>query len=296
VSEGKKTIKNSELISACEDIFKCPICSNQMQMVDLKSLICTNRHCFDLAKQGYVNLLTHALKTKYDKQLFASRRFIFNSGFFEPLIDRISQYIINETKSKDEQIKVLDAGCGEGFPLAGIKEKVLQNTTNDVLAVGFDISKEGIIIAAKEFPHNIWCVADIGNCPFKDKQFNFIFNILSPSNYAEFQRMLTDDGLVIKIVPDSNYLQELRRIFYEQTDKESYSNDQTVELFKNNLDLIDTQRVQYSVPMDNTTLGHLIYMTPLSWGTTEEQLQKVLQMKIKEITVDLTILIGKIKS
>lgn len=296
MSEGKKTIKNSELISACEDIFKCPICSNQMQMVDLKSLICTNRHCFDLAKQGYVNLLTHALKTKYDKQLFASRRFIFNSGFFEPLIDRISQYIINETKSKDEQIKVLDAGCGEGFPLAGIKEKVLQNTTNDVLAVGFDISKEGIIIAAKEFPHNIWCVADIGNCPFKDKQFNFIFNILSPSNYAEFQRMLTDDGLVIKIVPDSNYLQELRRIFYEQTDKESYSNDQTVELFKNNLDLIDTQRVQYSVPMDNTTLGHLIYMTPLSWGTTEEQLQKVLQMKIKEITVDLTILIGKIKS
>jgi 23S rRNA (guanine745-N1)-methyltransferase len=34
-------------------------------------------------------------------------------------------------------------------------------------------------------------------------------------------------------------------------------------------------------------------MTPLSWGITEERLQKVQEMNLKEITIDLTILFGK---
>ncbi|MEG6616148.1 methyltransferase domain-containing protein [Peptococcaceae bacterium 1198_IL3148] len=295
MAESKRTIKNASLIGEYENIFKCPFCSNQMHLVDLKSLICTNRHCFDLAKQGYVNLFTHAIKTKYDKQMFNSRRVICNIGFFDPLIEKISQLILNEIKANGDSVKILDAGCGEGFHLSRIKEKISQSTAIDLLAVGCDISKEGIIIAAKAHPNNIWCVADLNKCPFKDNQFNFILNILSTANYTEFQRMLADDGIIIKVVPDSSYLQELRQIFYEKTDKASYTNNQTVELFKNNLSFVDMQRVQYSVPIDNTTIEHLIHMTPLSWGTTESQWQRALEMNLKEITIDLTILVGKKK-
>lgn len=259
-------------------------------MVNSKSLICANNHCFDLSKQGYVNMLSHAPRTKYDKQMFKSRGIICRSGFFDPLLEKISCGIISESR-----IKILDAGCGEGFHLSGIKKGILQNTNtvNDFLGVGVDISKGGISIASKAYPNNIWCVADIAKCPFESKQFDYILNILSPSNYSEFQRMLSDDGMIIKVIPESSHLQELRLLFYEHTNRQAYTNDNTVELFKNNLDLIDIQRVQYSVTTDNTIIGHLVCMTPLSWGTTEERLQKVLRMNLREVTIDLSILLGK---
>lgn len=288
-------INNAALIAKYVDIFKCPICSGRMEMVNARSLICSNHHCFDLARQGYINLLTHALKTKYDKKMFQARRVIYRSGFFGPLIDRISGEIINEIKNNSERVTMLDAGCGEGFLLSGIIERIEQNTTNDLLGVGVDIAKEGIIIASREYPNSIWCVADLAKCPFESEQFSFILNILSPSNYVEFKRMLSYGGLVIKVIPESNYLQELRHIFYEQTEKEHYSNDKTIELFQENLLLTDMQRLCYSVNMDSTLIEHLVNMTPLSWGTTEERLQKVVEMGLREITVDLTILFGKEK-
>ena len=36
------------------DLFKCPICGNKMVIYNLKSLICSSSHCFDLSKKGYV--------------------------------------------------------------------------------------------------------------------------------------------------------------------------------------------------------------------------------------------------
>jgi 23S rRNA (guanine745-N1)-methyltransferase len=262
-------------------------------MVNFKSLICANQHCFDISKQGYVNMLSRALKVKYDKQMFKSRKIIFKSGFFDPLIEKISQKIIDEIKIKEDRIKILDAGCGEGSFLSGMKKKLFRNNINDLLGVGVDISKDGISMASKEYPNNIWCVADIAKCPFESKQFNLIFNILSPSNYYEFRRLLYDDGIIIKVIPESNYLQELRQIFYAQTGKQVYSNDKTVALFKNNLVLLDIQRLQYSVAIDSNLIEHLVYMTPLSWGSTEERLQKVLRMNLRETTIDLSILFGK---
>ena len=288
----EKMIKNADFLSENANIFKCPICSSQMQIVDSKSLICTNHHCFDIARRGYINFLSHAHKTKYNKQMFNFRNIISKNGFFAPLTQQISKVIIN-TKPKNSPIKILDAGCGEGSHLSNILEKAKQNAANNLLGVGMDISKEGIYIASREYPHSIWCVADIAQCPFANKQFNFIVNILSPSNYSEFQRMLADDGMIIKVIPGSQYLQELRKIFYAQTDKQVYSSNKIINLFRNHLDLQDMQQLKYRIDLDNTLIKPLVYMTPLSWGVTEERMQKVLEMSSAKITIDLIILIGR---
>ncbi|NLB89167.1 MAG: methyltransferase domain-containing protein [Syntrophomonadaceae bacterium] len=267
-----------------------------MKIENLKSLICTNNHCLDISRYGYVNMLLKPAKIKYNKEMFASRRIICNSGFFDPLIEQISHLIIAKAGPENNLIKILDAGCGEGHHLASIREKIKLNNPYNIVAVGLDISKEAVLIGAKEYKENIWCVADLANCPFADGQFDFILNILSPSNYVEFQRLLADDGLVIKVIPNSNYLQELRKVYYEKTEKENYSNDETKELFEKNLKLLDIKHVNYNVPIDNENLKHLINMTPLSWGTSEETIEKVLDSSsINNITVDLTILIGEMK-
>ncbi|MFF2089850.1 putative RNA methyltransferase [Paenibacillus sp. NPDC058174] len=280
-------------LSEYEDIFICPICSHPVKVMDLRSLICSNHHCFDISKRGYVNLLSQPHKTKYDKKLFESRKVISQSGYFDPLIARISENMLAELEPAGKMVKILDAGCGEGSHLSDIQQRILEQAQCDSLGIGVDISKEGIDMASKGPSKAIWCVADLANCPFADKQFHFILNILSPSNYSEFHRILADDGMVIKVIPGSKYLQEIRGIFYKKTARSVHSNENTFELFIRNFDLVDTQHVQYSVTLDHKYKEQLIHMTPLSWGAAEELIQQVLSNNKLEVTFDFTILLGK---
>jgi len=291
--ENNRKITNARLLTEYEDIFRCPICSNPIEVVNLRSLICSNHHCFDISKQGYVNLLSHPLKTKYDKKLFESRKIFSQSGFFDPLITQICENMLEELKPTSKFIKILDAGCGEGSHLSNIQQRIIEQSQCNLLGIGVDISKEGINIASRSPSKTLWCVADLAKCPLTDKLFNFILNILSPSNYSEFHRMLADDGTVIKVIPESKYLQELRGIFYNQTDRTVYSNENTIELFKRNFDLVDIQRVQYGVTMENKYIEQLVHMTPLSWRASEELIQQVLGKNKLEITFDFSVLLGK---
>ncbi|WP_245954759.1 putative RNA methyltransferase [Fontibacillus phaseoli] len=293
---SKNNEKNSKarILSKYEDMFVCPVCSSFMKVVNLKSFICSKHHCFDIAKQGYVNLLPHPFKTKYDKQLFEARRMISQSGFFDPLLARISEIMMENLQSESKLIKILDAGCGEGSHLSQIQQRIMDQSQCNLLGIGIDISKEGIHMASRGTSGKaIWCVADLAKCPFVDQQFNFILNILSPSSYSEFHRMLADGGMVIKVIPESKYLQELRGIFYKQSDRTVYSNENTIELFNRNFDLVELQRIQYGVTMENKYIEQLVRMTPLSWGASEELKQQVLGKDKLEITCDFSVLLGK---
>jgi len=293
LSKNNHAMANAHLLSKHEDIFICSICSSPVEVVHLRSLICSNNHCFDISKQGYVNLLSHPLKTKYDKKLFEARKLISLGGFFDPLIAHICEKLLEELKPTNEWIKILDAGCGEGSHLSNIQQTMMEQSQYNLLGIGIDIAKEGIKLASRGASNAIWCVTDLAKCPFRNQQFNFILNILSPSNYSEFHRMLADDGMVIKVVPESNYLQELRGVFYKHTDKTVYSNENTLELFQRNFDLVSIERIQYGVTMENHYIKHLIQMTPLSWGASEERIQQALGKNKLEITFDFSVLLGK---
>lgn len=287
-----KGILNASLYMENEGIFRCPLCLGQMKLFQLKSLICTNQHCFDLSKYGYVNLLTHALHSKYDKKMFQSRREVFEKNFFSLLNFKISEIILSSIKSSDKQIKILDAGCGEGSSLSEIVGGMNRQLEEETLGVGLDIAKEGVSMASKRFKNMLWCVGDLAKAPFADQQFNYILNILAPANYIEFKRMLADDGRVIKVIPEEGYLKELREILFNRPEQQSYSNDNTFELFKSNFNLCAAERVHYLINIDYTWLEALLYMTPLSWGAGRENILKALDKKIEQVTVDLTILIG----
>ncbi|TYO97951.1 23S rRNA m(1)G-748 methyltransferase [Desulfallas thermosapovorans DSM 6562] len=237
-------------------------------------------------------MLTHPQHTKYDKMMFKSRRIVSKSGFFAPLDEKIIEIIMDNSETAGALLTVLDAGCGEGSRLAGLQEKITRRFQRDFLGVGLDISKDGIIIASKDYKNNIWCVGDLARAPFADRKFNIILNILSPANYMEFRRMITDDSIIIKVIPERCHLQELRAVFYQHTDKQNYSNDDTLELFKTNFKLKEIKRVHYKYALEHTGIEPLIRMTPLSWGTTEERLQKAREMNLREVTVDLIILVG----
>ncbi|MGM9987840.1 MAG: putative RNA methyltransferase, partial [Bacillaceae bacterium] len=276
-------------VEKVESIFKCPICSSPMKVFELKSLICLNHnHTFDFTKQGYLNFMTQQIKSNYSKELFEARRKLMKeSGFFVPLSDAIAKIIEKEKGiiSNDDSLMIIDTGCGEGSHLATICDTVSAQLNHSVTGVGIDICKEGILVAAKNEENKIWLVADLANTPFNDNEFDVILNILSPSNYAEFNRLLKQDGCVIKVVPKGDYLKELREFFFDETDKQTYSNEKTVDHFNKHFESVQCIPLRYTKRLDKAAVESLVRMTPLTWAISDERVQQFLDKDINEITV-----------
>lgn len=284
----KKTI-NATYTKRFENTFRCPICENGMQVSELNSIICENNHAYDFAKQGYLNLLSHPHKVKYSRELFEARKsIIIDDNFFAPLTEKIIK-IIKTHYTKEDLLHILDAGCGEGSHLANI----FSNLKNDGMAVGLDISKEAVLEAAKNYEKHIWAVADLVHTPFNQGTFDVILNILSPANNQEFSRLLSKDGLVIKVVPESAYLKEIRTQLYKDHAQANYSNLDVVDHFKDNFTLIDNKRITYTKTLNQNSLQSLLKMTPLAWDMNEIQASYFSKLTEMKITVDLTILVGQ---
>lgn len=274
------------------EVFKCPLCKENMVTVDKNSIKCVNKHCFDISKKGYVNLLNSNTKTIYDKELFESRHEIYNSKVYDYLVEEIKSIIKNYTLNKYSNY-MLDAGCGEGYFLNKLYED--EEINNSCKLIGIDIAKEGISIATRGENEIIWCISDLANLPFQNNKFDIILNVLSPANYKEFIRVLSNDGIVIKIVPESNYLKEIRTSIQENIKNSDYNNKDIVDVFKKHLDLIYDNRVNYKANINTLNLNNLVKMTPLTSSLGEEEILMLLELGISDITIDLRVMIGTMK-
>ncbi|MCL2766359.1 MAG: methyltransferase domain-containing protein [Peptococcaceae bacterium] len=278
------------------DIFKCPVCGQKMAEEDLKRLFCPNGHSFDLSKDGYVNLLSRQVTTGYDKKMFTARRLVCADGFYNPLLNIIKRYIIKYvTVENNADMLILDVGCGEGSLLAGVVAGLSEENNTAAQGVGIDIAKEGIRMAAKYHSGIIWSVANLADMPFTDGRFPVVLNILSPANYTEFNRIMKRNGLLVKVLPGTHYLEELREALYHGTTRQYYSNKETAWLFEDNFSLSDARQVKYKIKITPENLEHIFNMTPLVWGASPESVERLRLFELTEVTVDLTIMAGKKK-
>lgn len=285
-----KKINSAKCVNENILAFKCPLCESEMRVVDLSSLSCSNNHTFDFAKQGYVNLLTQQSNSQYSKELFEARQKIINdTDLYREMHRTISTVIKENLDPSKAPFLVVDLGCGEGSHL----QRIIDEIESDVITgVGLDIAKEGIVAAAKSYENPIWLVGDLAKSPLADHSFHVILNILSPSNYKEFKRMVVQEGLVIKVVPGAHYLKELREALFENNDKKEYKNDETVSLFKEHFKLIHNSKLNYTKILKKEELHHLVRMTPLSWSREKARVEAFSNQDSAEITVDLEILVG----
>ena len=214
--------------------FACPICQLDLELVGT-SFKCPKAHSFDLAKFGYVNLAPQIKQSKdYDKENFQNRQLILEAGFYEPILTAIGQ------KIPTCDGKILDIGCGEGYYSRKLQEAYPQATF-----YAFDLSKESVQLAAKSdasWKVN-WFVGDLAHLPIQSKSMEVILDIFSPANYAEFERVLKTEGVIIKVVPTSSHLKEIRQLAQDQLTKQSYSNQEILEHFEDHCQFLSSETV-----------------------------------------------------
>ena len=264
--------------------FACPICQENLTLVE-SSLKCNNRHSFDLAKFGYVNLAPQIKQSaNYDKENFQNRQQILEAGFYQAILEAVSDLLA----SSETSTTVLDIGCGEGF-----YSRKLQERHPDKTFYAFDISKDSVQIAAKSEPNWAvnWFVGDLARLPIKDASMDILLDIFSPANYGEFRRVLSKDGILIKVIPTKNHLKEIRQKVQDQLTNKDYSNQDIKEHFQEHFTILSSQTASLTKNITAEQLQALLSMTPLLFHIDQS---KIDWSQLAEITIEAEILVGKV--
>ena len=265
--------------------FACPFCQQALFLSE-NSLKCKNKHSFDLAKFGYVNLAPQVKQSKdYDKSNFQNRQLILEAGFYQPILKKLLEIL----SSLPQHGNLLDIGCGEGY-----YARNLQAQLPDKHIYAFDLSKESIQLAAKS-DHSLtvnWFVGDLAHIPIQDASMDMILDIFSPANYQEFQRVLRKNGLLIKVIPSSQHLQEIRSIVAEQLTNTNYSNHKIIEHFEEAFTITNSYDVAATFNLRENEKAALLHMTPLLFNI---DIDKIDWSPLTGITIAAKILVGQQK-
>ena len=263
--------------------FACPICQENLALVE-SSLKCKNRHSFDIAKFGYVNLAPQIKQSaNYDKENFQNRQQILEAGFYQAILEAVSDLLV----SSETSTTVLDIGCGEGF-----YSRKLQESHPDKIFYAFDISKDSVQIAAKSEPNWAvnWFVGDLARLPIKDASMDILLDIFSPANYGEFKRVLKENGLLIKVIPTENHLKEIRQKVQDQLTNKDYSNQDIKNHFQEHFTILSSQTTSLTKTITTEQLQALLSMTPLLFHVDQT---KIDWSQLTEITIEAEIMVGR---
>lgn len=263
--------------------FACPICQENLTLLET-NFKCCNRHSFDLAKFGYVNLAPQIKQSaNYDKENFQNRQQILEAGFYQAILDAVSDLLA----SSKTTTTILDIGCGEGF-----YSRKLQESHSEKTFYAFDISKDSVQIAAKSEPNWAvnWLVGDLARLPIKDANMDILLDIFSPANYGEFRRVLSKDGILIKVIPTENHLKEIRQRVQDQLTNKEYSNQDIKEHFQEHFTILSSQTASLTKTITAEQLQALLSMTPLLFHVDQS---KIDWSQLTEITIEAEILVGK---
>ena len=263
--------------------FACPICQENLTLLET-SFKCCNRHSFDLAKFGYVNLAPQIKQSaNYDKENFQNRQQILEAGFYQAILEVLSDLLSNSKNAKT----ILDIGCGEGF-----YSRKLQERHPDKTFYAFDISKDSVQIAAKSEPNWAvnWFVGDLARLPIKDASMDILLDIFSPANYGEFRRVLSKNGILIKVIPTENHLKEIRQRVQDQLTNKDYSNQDIKNHFQEHFTILSSQTASLTRTITAEQLQALLSMTPLLFHVDQT---KIDWSQLTEITIEAEILVGQ---
>lgn len=250
--------------------YQCPLCHQSLTQVD-RTFKCENNHQFDLAKEGYVNLMPAHHKRSKDpgdnKEMMQARRRFLEGDHYNPM--RQAVVALCENVLPVEKPNLLDIGCGEGYYTNEIALKLAQR---DPSIYGLDISKVAIRYAAKRYPAVNFSVASSHRLPFANNSLDAVLRIYAPCKAEELQRTLKEQGVVITVTPAGRHLYQLRDAIYDGV----RLHDETPETIEG-FTLESQQHLNYMMELSGSDAFDLLQMTPFAWKATESFKQELMQ-------------------
>lgn len=246
---------------------KCPVCSTPL-LHDGKSLRCQNGHCYDFAKQGYVNLLLSNRSSIHgdDKKMVLARTAFLEKGYYNCLRDRLAALAVTHCEAS---VNLLDAGGGEGWYTVGIRN-ALESVGKPCSACCVDISKEALKAAAKRGGLTL-AVASVNALPVQDSSCDLVLNVFAPNHDEEFLRVLRPGGILLRVVPLEDHLMGLKSAVYDTP----YHNP-APKYTPDGFTLLERSEVRSTLTLTNSEdIQNLFLMTPYYYKTGKADQEKL---------------------
>jgi 23S rRNA (guanine745-N1)-methyltransferase len=254
-------------------LLRCPSCGAELSPGD-GALRCPRRHSFDVARHGYVGLLTGARATSGDDGPMArARREFLAAGRYAPLRAAVADLAAEADLSggpgrSGRPATVVDVGCGTGYYLAGVLDAL-----PDAVGLGLDTSAHALRAAAKAHERAAAATWDVFRpFPIESEQVDVVLDVFAPRNPAEFHRVLRPGGVLVVVRPFGGHLAELRsqvtQMVTVDPDKERRLHQALDPYFESTR----TERVEYTTPLTRQEAVDLVLMTPSARHVTEAEL------------------------
>jgi len=264
-----KLQKALKAIQLWQEALACPLCGGAIDL-EAGHIGCGAGHRWDVNRKGYVNLLNRPHATYYDRQLFEARSRLFNQDAYAPVVEALMAYL-------KPGMKVLDAGCGEGFYLDAIGRRL------SIQGAGIDISRDAVAQAACHEQRQLWLVGDVTRLPFQNGSLDVILDILTPASYQSFWRVLKPQGVLLKVYPGGEYLKELRGAM----GLANYQAGQVAAYAGENARIIERQEIKYTLPLTAQMYRDFVFMTPLTQRLTQEEKTALAAQAVSAMTIHL---------
>ena len=277
-------------------VLVCPVCGGGLGLTAAgRSLACSAGHSFDIARQGYVNLYRGKPVNEYSKESFRQRQQILEKGMYAHILEEICSFLQAVCGAGRPRL-LLDAGCGEGYYTREIAAR-LGGCGLDFY--GVDLSRDSVQLAASTANQAggaasaiKWLVADIGHLPVRDGSVDFLLDIFTSAIYEEFQRILSPDGYLIKVIPGEGHVKELREAASSQLHHKDYKERKGTAVFSEHFETILNKTVSQTFAVTPEERDVFIHITPLLFHVDKT---KVDWSAVHSITVEGQLLIGRKK-
>ncbi len=264
-------------------LWKCPVCGGALtHKTEEKRFLCDKGHSFDVARQGYVNLLLPNKRGTGvpgdSADMVRARTKFLCGGYYEGFSDGVNR-LLGETAadcSSDGSFTVADAGCGEGYYTKRLLEHLLSRGL-DAYAAGFDLSRDAVAHGAREarmatLSHRLsYGVASLFDMPLRGGSMSAVLNLFAPVAAEEFSRVLAPRGVLLMAVPAEEHLYGLKTAIYDRP----YRNEVRRDVLPG-FTLTRTARIAYHITVQGQEdIFALFMMTPYYWKTSKEDTEKL---------------------
>lgn len=237
----------------------CPICGEALNRAE-REYVCPNRHSFDIARRGYVNLLTVQQKKSLHpgdtREQVLSRRAFLDGNFYEPIADALCE----TAKELGAGGPILDVGCGEGYYCTRLASALGAELT------GLDISKEAVRISAGKYKNALWLCATAAHIPVPDRSVKTLTSLFALTLPEEFRRVLADDGLYVQVLAAQDHLLGLKSIIYPELKLKEKIAVPDLPGFR----LVKSVPIRFEFTVEGEQVQNLLSMTPHVYRISRE--------------------------
>lgn len=249
-------------LAAVADALACPECAGALHPVGGR-LRCENGHSFDIARQGYISLLTgSATKVTGDTAAMLDARAAFQGGgHFTPIADAvIGTLVVPGTPAADPLI--LEVGAGTGYYTARVLDALPR-----ARGIALDVSKFAGRRCARVHPRAAAVVADAWRgLPIRAAALDAVLSVFAPRNPAAVAASLGPHGRYVVVTPTTRHLGELIRpldMVRVDPDKDRRLDKSMAGYFE----LEDHATVEYSMRLVRADMAHVVAMGPSAHHT-----------------------------